>query len=29
LINRVSGLLISCFGAGVLILLVMTMGLLG
>ncbi len=27
LINRVSGLLISCFGAGVLILLVMTMGL--
>ncbi len=26
LINRVSGLLISCFGAGVLILLVMTMG---
>jgi threonine/homoserine/homoserine lactone efflux protein len=29
LINRVSGLLISCFGAGVLILLVMTIGLLG
>jgi len=28
-INRVSGLLISCFGAGVLILLVMTMGLFG
>jgi threonine/homoserine/homoserine lactone efflux protein len=28
-INRVSGLLISCFGAGVLILLVLTMGLLG
>jgi threonine/homoserine/homoserine lactone efflux protein len=28
-INRVSGLLISCFGTGVLILLVMTMGLLG
>jgi len=27
-INRVSGLLISCFGAGVLILLVITMGLL-
>jgi threonine/homoserine/homoserine lactone efflux protein len=29
LINRVSGLLISCFGAGVLILLIMTMGLFG
>lgn len=29
LINQVSGLLISCFGAGVLILLAMTMGLLG
>jgi threonine/homoserine/homoserine lactone efflux protein len=29
LINRVSGLLISCFGAGVLILLVITMGLFG
>ena len=29
LINHVSGLLISCFGAGVLILLAMTMGLLG
>jgi threonine/homoserine/homoserine lactone efflux protein len=28
-INRVSGLLISCFGAGVLILLVITMGLFG
>ena len=28
-INRVSGLLISCFGAGVLILLVITMGQLG
>jgi len=28
-INHVSGLLISCFGAGVLILLAMTMGLLG
>jgi len=28
-INRVSGLLISCFGAGVLILLVMTIGQLG
>jgi threonine/homoserine/homoserine lactone efflux protein len=29
LINRVSGLLISCFGAGVIILLVMTMGIIG
>ena len=29
LINRVSGLLFSCFGAGVLILLVITMGLFG
>ena len=29
LINRVSGLLISCFGAGMLILLGMTMGLVG
>ena len=29
LINRVSGLLISCFGTGVLILLVITMGQLG
>jgi threonine/homoserine/homoserine lactone efflux protein len=28
-INRISGLLISCFGAGVLILVVITMGLLG
>ena len=28
-INRVSGLLISCFGVGVLILLVITMGLFG
>ena len=29
LINRVSGLLISCFGAGMLILLVMTLGIVG
>ena len=29
LINRVSGLLISCFGAGMLILLVMTLGMAG
>jgi threonine/homoserine/homoserine lactone efflux protein len=29
LINRVSGLLISCFGAGVLILLVINLGLFG
>ena len=29
LINRVSGLLISCFGAGMLILLVITIGLPG
>lgn len=29
LINRVSGFLISCFGAGMLILLVMTVGLFG
>jgi hypothetical protein len=29
LINHVSGLLISCFGAGMLILLAMTMGLPG
>jgi threonine/homoserine/homoserine lactone efflux protein len=28
-INRVSGLLISCFGAGMLILLIITMGLIG
>jgi threonine/homoserine/homoserine lactone efflux protein len=28
-INRISGLLISCFGAGMLILLVITMGLIG
>jgi hypothetical protein len=29
LINRVSGLLITCFGAGMLILLGVTLGLLG